>query len=337
MKFSEIILEASYRDESEAELRRETDEWALGPDCPEEGLKAHALKEVLPYSFRTEEQNQRLREVKELLDELNDSDTDSEQIQNQIETLENEKEELESEKDVYDLIPIGNHYDMTLFEVRGESEEWAVGTYDEIYESTKEYLESAYSESGPNAFRKGFAEYYIDEEKVVDTARDFYSDDVYQNPEVYIDDSQRNLSNRQEENISIWESRIEEIEDLIERLEDLKSDDERKNVSVDEKIEELNEQIEELQQNIQDETDSPNGDFPDELIEERIEDMLEDVRSEPKNFLRNFGYEISDYIDEEKLIEAVIDSDGFVSMASYDGNVEEVTVQGKDFYLVRID
>ena len=263
--------------------------------------------------------------------------SESEEVQNQISELEDEKDALESEKDVYDLIENGTHYDMTSFEVKGEGEEWAVGTYDEIYDSAVSFLENLYQESGVDAFRKGFADSFIDEEKVVDVARDVYSDDIYQNPESYFDDSLRNLSNSQEEKIAVWENKIEEIEDLMFRLEELRTDDENKNQSLDEKIDELNDEISELESEIESERDSPEGNFPDELVDDKIEEMVDDVRSDPLYFLKNYGFEIADYIDEDELIKSVIDTDGFGMLASYDGNVEEVEVQGQDFYIFRID
>ncbi len=58
----------------EASDRRIENEWELGPDCPEEGLKAHALLDWLvdqnDVDARTPQETARLMELKELLTEL---------------------------------------------------------------------------------------------------------------------------------------------------------------------------------------------------------------------------------------------------------------------------
>jgi hypothetical protein len=50
------------------------------------------------------------------------------------------------------------------------------------------------------------------------------------------------------------------------------------------------------------------------------------------------GLNWEDYIDKDDFIQGVIDSDGYGScLSSYDGNSDEIYVQGQLFYVIRID
>ena len=184
----------------EAEERRIENEWQLGPDCPEEGLKAHALFDYLVDNNEieplTNEDRLKIEEIKNEIvslnaqyDESEDVDTD---ILDQISDLEDELEELESKVDVYSMIPIGEHYEMKTFKVIPsgiEDQEYAVGDSKEVQDAAEEYVEQLIDDIGYMGFSKGFANSYIDEDEVVKYAEDFYEDDVSQNPEIYLNDN----------------------------------------------------------------------------------------------------------------------------------------------------
>ena len=75
MKNSKIISE-NYQDYVDASERRNNREWELGPDCPEEGIKAHALLSYLEdegLDFFTPElrlELQKLQNTKEQLEKV---------------------------------------------------------------------------------------------------------------------------------------------------------------------------------------------------------------------------------------------------------------------------
>jgi hypothetical protein len=326
----------------DAEERRAEGEWDLGPDCPEEGLKAHALLdwlvdtsdiEVLTNADRIE--IQRINdEIERLNTEYDTSDEVKTDLLDTISDLEDERDELVSKIDVYNIVPTGEYYQMTEFEVIEsadlEGRRYVVGTLDETRESAEEALRQQIDDMGVDAFNHGFAKGHLDKDKIEDTARDYFYQDIWDNPEAFLDDSQRELSNKQDDNINLLERKIKQAEDSIESLEELDG--------TEEKIEELQDMIVDWEEEIQEIKDDPQGDFPSELIDEKIDEMVEDAVSDPEYFLSNYGLDWADFIDVEALIEEAIDVDGeahFIN--SYDGNSDEVTVQDQTFVVMRID
>lgn len=329
----------------EAQDRRVENEWELGPDCPEEGLKAHALLDWLvdqgDVELKTNEDRIEIERIKEEIERLNNEYNNSEDVEtdllDEISDLEDELQELEAKIDVYNIIPTGEFYNMTEFEVIDadlDDRRYSVGTEQEMKDSCYEYVEQLIDDIGYGGFNIGFARQHIDSSKVEDYARDVYEDDVYQNPEVYLDESERQLSDDQEEEIKVLNYRISQARASIERLEELLDDDE----SVQDKIDELEEAISEYESEIEDIESSPEGDFPDHLIEEKVEELVSDATDDPESFMSNFGLEWENFIDKDDFIEAVIDADGYGhTINGYDGNADEMKVMDTWYWVMRID
>ena len=334
----------------EASNRRIENEWQLGPDCPEEGLKAHVLLEWLvdqgDVEARTPEQTARLMMLEDLLPELEERETDLEvegqdtsEISDRIYEVETEILELSDKIDVYNIIPTGDYYEMDEFEVIDaglDDQRYAVGDEDEVKTSCEEKVEQLIDDIGYEGFSRGFAQSYIDSEKVADYAEDYLGEDVYNNPEIYLDESDRQLSDSQEREISVLEYRISKTRKEIENLEEIK--DENTEEEIDEKIDELTDLITEMEEEIESIKDDPNGDFPDDLIQEKIDDLVDDVRSDPEAFLNEHGFDWADFIDKDEFIQGVIDADGYGhTLNGYDGSADEMQVQGTWYYVMRID
>jgi len=334
----------------EASNRRIENEWQLGPDCPEEGLKAHVLLEWLvdqgDVEARTPEQTARLMMLEDLLPELKDQETDLEvegqdtsEISDRIYEVETEILELSDKIDVYNIIPTGDYYEMDEFEVIDaglDDQRYAVGDEDEVKTSCEEKVEQLIDDIGYEGFSRGFAQSYIDSEKVADYAEDYLGEDVYNNPEIYLDESDRQLSDSQEREISVLEYRISKTRKEIENLEEIK--DENTEEEIDEKIDELTDLITEMEEEIESIKDDPNGDFPDDLIQEKIDDLVDDVKSDPEAFLNEHGFDWADFIDKDEFIQGVIDADGYGhTLNGYDGSADEMQVQGTWYYVMRID
>ena len=329
----------------EIDERRMDGEWTLGPDCPEEGLKAHALLIWLEdngdVEVKTNEDLIEIERIKAEIERLNNEYDNSENVEtdilDEISDLENELEVLENKIDVYNIFPTGAHYDLTEFEVIDgdlNDRRYAVGTELEMKDSCYDYVEQLIDDIGYEGFNGSFARSHIDTDKVKDTAQDFYEDDVYQNPEVYLDESERELSDEQEREIEILEKKISSAQDSIERLKEYLIDDE----SIQEQIDELEDAISEFESEIEDIKDSPEGDFPENLVQEKVEELVDDATSDIESFLSNFGLSWEDYIDKDDFIEAVIDSDGYGhTLNGYDGNADEIVVQDETFWVMRID
>jgi hypothetical protein len=346
LRIAQILRER----EEAAQQRREDDEWELGPDCPEEGLKAHALLDWLvdtsDVSTLTNEDKVEIQRLKDEIERLNaeydageDADTS---LLDEISDLEDELTELQEKIDVYNIVPTGGHYNLQSFEVINgglDGREYAVGDDNEMQTSCEDYVEGLIYDIGYEGFPKGFAESYIDTEQVVDYARDFYESDIYDSAESYFDESDRELSRKQEEQIRIFEEKIERNRQTIQQLESFmeEEDDDEKIEEIEEKIEELNENIEEYETEIEDIRENPDGDFPQDMIDEKVEERLDDVRYDPLNFIKEMGLDMSDFIDKDDFIQGVIDSDGYGScMSSYDGNADDVKVNDTTYWVVRI-
>ena len=259
---------------------------------------------------------------------------------NQIDDLEDEINEFDSKIDVYNIIPIGEHYDLQQFEVINSNVDgntYAVGDEDEMQSSCYEYVEQLIDDIGYEGFSNGFAQDYIDSDAVASYAEDVYDDDVRNNPDSYFSDEDRSLSDEQQEEIEILRNKIQQTETLREILEgemDGGEDDDE----TQENIDELTERIEEMESEITDIEEDPSGEFPEDMITEKIDELVSDVKDDPEGFMETFGLNWEDYIDKDEFIKGVIDTDGYGhTMSTYDGNADEVYVQDKLFYVIRID
>jgi hypothetical protein len=233
----------------------------------------------------------------------------------------------------------GSHYDTTEFEVINadiDDRRYAVGDEDEMQSSAYDAVENLIDDIGYEGFNSGFAKQHIDTEAVVSYAEEVYDDDVRNNPDAYFDESERQLSDEQDEKIDILKMRISQTQKLISNFEQQYGDEDDE--SIEEKIDELTDMIVEYDDEIDDIENSPEGEFPEDLIDDKVQDLISDVRRDPEWFMGEYGLDWSEYIDKDDFIQAVIDTDGFGhSINSYDGSADEVTVQDQLFYVMRID
>ena len=333
---------------NEAEERRLDGEWELGPDCPEEGLKAHALLEWLVDNGDVEvmtnedrvEINRLESEIERLQTEYDNDEDVRTDLLDEISDLEDELTELKNKIDVYYITPDGEFYDTSQFEVIDADlygREYAVGTEREMETSAYDRVDNLIDDIGYEGFSKGFAEDYIDTDEVVEYARQFYEDDVRESPESYLNEEDKMLSDEQADEITTLKTRITELESRVERLESqLDGGEDDDDIQYD--IDELNEKIEEYNERITEIEESPEGDFPEELIDDAVEDRLSDVRRNPEDFIKDWGLDMDNFINKRDFIQGVIDADGYGNtLNGYDGNAEEIKVQDKWFYVMRIN
>ena len=334
---------------NEADERRAEGEWDLtNPNIDEIGLKANALLEYLEsegdYQILTNKDREKIQSLRSEIERLNDEYNNSEDVRtdllDSIETLEDELAEFDEYIDVYSLIPEGTHYDMTTFQlVDSINEEYAVADEDEMESSARDYVDNLIDDIGYEGFSKNFVMGFIDEDAVVSYMEDVYDDDVRNNPESYLDESERNLSDKQKDKVNFNNRTIEQLESFISSLEDELNDteDEEEEEELNEKIEESNEKIEELKEEIEEIESDPEGDFPDDLIEEKIEDLVSDVRGSIDYYMNEYGLDYKDYIDRDEFIKGLIDSDGYGMVGGYDGNVSEYYIKDETFYVIRLN
>lgn len=332
----------------EAQERRMDGEWELGPDCPDEGLRAHALLDWLvdngDVDAITNEDRGEIARIENEIERLqNEYDNDEDvrtDLLDEISELEDELSELQSKIDVYNIIPTGSYYDTTEFEVidspNVEGRRYAVGDEDEMKSSAYDYVDQLIDDIGYRGFSENFAKDYIDEDDVIRYAEDMFEDDVRENPDIYLSDEDRMLSSDQEEQIERYELKISQIQSMIERLED--EMDGENDDDIEEKIDELNSEIDDLNTEIEDVKENPDGDFPDELIEDAVKDRVNEVRRDVLGFMEEFGLNWDDYVNKDDFIEGVIDADGYGhTLNGYDGNADEIKVMDEWYYVMRLD
>jgi hypothetical protein len=333
---------------NEAEERRLDGEWELGPDCPEEGLKAHALlnflDEVGDVEVMTNEDRAEMERIKTEIERLQEEYDNDEDVRldllDEISDLEDELTEYENKIDVYNIIPDGKHYDTTRFIVIDAGlgdREYAVGTESEMESSAYDDIDSLIDDIGyENYTNKNFVMNHIDTDEVVSYFRDFYDDDVRESPESYFAEEDRMLSDKQEDQITLLRKKIERIEMNIERLESEFGGEDDDEIQIE--IDELNDEIEELNEEISDIESSPEGDFPEDKIEEAIEDRLRDVKYDPASYINDWGLNYDNFINRRSFIQDVIDTYGYGHIINgYDGTADEQKVRDEWYYVMRIN
>jgi hypothetical protein len=301
----------------EIEERRSNDEWSDYP-IP------FALMEYLQDNGNWDgPSNDEIDEMKSELslsiDELANLDQNSQEYKDMEEQIDNLESRISEYEDVYNIIPVHYTTDYGYFEYGGM--EFLVATDDAADELAYESVKSLIDDDGLGGFNSWLIESHIDGEKVVESFRDYFDEDVRENPEGYLDDDDRELTR-------VSERRISEIEDEISDLQDLLD-------GVDE--DEINEKIEELES----EKEYILGDYDsyeysETAIDAAVENRLREIERDPLNTLKEFGMDVFDYVDIDDLVKEVVDSDGRGHiLASYDGSEDSVDYDGDLYYIYR--
>jgi len=235
----------------------------------------------------------------------------------------------EEGESIYNLVPTDYpHYDLLTFEWLGfdeEGSEWAVGTWDEVYEAAKESLKSLYDDVGLQSFNPDFLNSYIDEYKLRDILEDIYENDVDENPEIYFDKDELPLADWQESKIEKLEEEYEGLEEIF--LDETEEQDDRD--AAEERMEEIADEIQEIK-------DDPQGEPTYEMVEDRVNELVEDRMDNPRQIIDELGLDIDDFIDIDKVIEDTIDIDGTGhTLSGYDGSENEAQINGTWYYVYR--
>jgi hypothetical protein len=278
-------------------------------------------------------------EIDRLDQEYDNAEDPEPDLLDQKSELEDELEELKNKIDVYNIIPTGEFYGLGEFEVidSGLSDRrYAVGDEDDMQRAAYDYLDNLIDDIGFEGFNKGFAMGYLDNEAIADYAEEMYDYDVRESPESYFDEDEKQLSDRQEEDIRVARLFIERAEEQISMLEDRMDGD--NDDDIQEKIDELNELIESHQDEITEIEENPDGEYPEDLIEDKVRSLVSDVRYDPEDFMESYGLEWDKFIDRDDFIKGVIEADGYgQTLNGYDGSADEVKIGDKWFYVMRID
>ena len=340
-----------FRDKkNEGEVRRANNEWDI-EDADEIGLKANALFQYLiengEISVLDDEEQKTLDNLQSQLESLeqqqqdyNTSNEDWQEVwdslQESIEEVEQEIEDVgKNDGDVYDIYPTKyRNYGLTQFEVLMggfRNKDYSVGDYDEMEEASLEYAKQYIDEVGVDGFREHFLQDNIDEDSLREYITDSYEDDVWQNPEVYFNDNDFELTDEEEK-------RIEQLEEYIERMEEEQSNLEGEIEDPDEYSERYDE-IQNMIDKAQEELDNiePDKEPTQEMVDRVIENIVDDALRDPVRYIRDNGLNIKNFIDEDEFAKSLVESDGWGIMNGYDGQYDEVTVNDTSYYIMRIN
>jgi hypothetical protein len=345
------------RESADAELRRENNEWdPADVSGDDEGALANALLDVLynenKVNILTPDDKARLIDAKQQLEELEErrreGGENEDEIINSIDALEDEISELEELFDVYDLIPDDTHYLLKIFKSNKEDiGEWAVGTYEMAYNSALQASREILDDVGIGGINESFLSSYIDEDDIVDDLKYYIESDVYDNPDVYLDETEdRELSKDQEFEIQELE---EKIQILIQKMDSMKSDlddmddesDEYEELS--ELISNVEDEIYEVESEIENFKLNPEGDWDEDKMEDIIKVRLDDLRRDPQDFVENYlGQNWSEYIvrfiNLDDVAEGIVDTDGFAhNLNTYDGIDRDTSFNGETYYAFLIN
>jgi hypothetical protein len=330
----------------EAESRREDNDWGLdNPNIDMEGLAANVLFNYLvKKGDLTAIDEETKNEIKSKLEEYEEiqyryksiKDTASkeelESLEDESIDLLNEIERLKEEgADVYSIIPsmyrsYNNVYNFEVIGLRGE--EYLVGLYDDMYEAAIENTEQLLDDVGAEGLSKSLLQNNLDKKQIRDEMEEFYEDDIRENPEIYFNPNDYELTDEQEE-------RKEQLENYIYQMEDLKTEkeEELENTEDEDIITNLEREIEEIEENIekaQDELDSivPNEEPTEEMIEKMVSKMVRGRDEE--DWLKELDRDLKDYVNMRGVAEDIVQHDGISTMSSYNSTYEDVYITGPD-------
>jgi predicted nucleic acid-binding Zn-ribbon protein len=330
---------------AEMDSKRESNEWDF-QNHDDEGLKAMALLEWLEGEGKLkvldDEEKEELKTLTQQLEDLNarydDEDRDGDpdenvEILNKIDEVQERIDELtEDVGDVYDMYPTRySHYGLTQFEVLVDGfngEEYTVGTYNEMDDAALKYAESYIDDIGVDGFNESFIEDYLDVDAIVNMAEEDYDYQVRDYPDSYFSDEDYELTSEQENRIAELESQISDLEQEQSELDTDRED-------YDELYEDFQNHIDALQEEL--DGIEVSTEPTEDMIENKVYELVRDVRRDPLDYLKNYGYNIKDYIDEDALAQGLIDSDGWGIMNSYDGNYDSIDIAGETYYIMRIN
>jgi protein subunit release factor A len=202
-----------------------------------------------------------------------------------------------------------------------------VGLYDDMYEAAVENQEQLLDDVGLEGLSSWLIEDNLDKQQIRDEMEEFYEEDIRENPEIYFNPGDYELTDEQEK-------RKEQLEDYINEMEYLKTEkeEELENIEDEDIITNLEREIEEIEENIEKTQDELDSILPDEPTEEMIEKMVSKmVRGrDEKDWLKELGRDLKEYVDMKSVARDIVDHDGIGAMSSYDGKYDEVYITRPD-------
>jgi len=237
------------------------------------------------------------------------------------------------DEDIYNLLPADyTHYGLPTFEWMGEDDQgltMAIGDWGQVYEAAKEYTQNLWNDMGSEAFSKSFVENYIDEDSIRSYFEDVFENDVRYSPESWFDDEDLPLSNEQISEIAKLEEEKETLDEIIANHDDVYTDVEIE--LAEDRFQEIEDEIDRINSN-------PEGEPTEDMIENIVSSLVDEKMYNVVNSMSEYGMELDEYIDVDRLIEDVVDTDGIgPALSSYDGEEHEEHINGTWYHAIRVE
>ena len=335
----------------DTEYLRRSKEWEIGPDMSELAKKANALFQFLVNQGELIEADEDTKERMEALasrkftmeKEIEEDPNPRPELVRQIEQIDEELNELYEEfSDVYNIELDDEDYsgwDISSFNVEKLGQRYMVGDEYDMENAAEKYLEQLYDDIGYSHLPDWILEDALDKDGVVYYFKELFSDDVYNNPEDYLQEQGKDFSQEQKK---FYDSHKLESNALLKRI--LKLSEGIKNEPEGEREDQMRELIKKLEDKYfgliekMDEIEAePEGEYKEDAIQEKIDELVESVEENLMKYIEDYGLEINNFLDGEEIIRLVIQSDGYQVMSSHDGELNEEYVDGETFYIIRID
>jgi hypothetical protein len=220
--------------------------------------------------------------------------------------------------------------------------EWTVGDESQIEIAAYDSVKDSLQDNGYEYLPKYLVERHIDADTVANEARENYNYWVYDSPESYLDETDRELSKSQQKEIDEYQEKIDKYTSFREKATERQENydpDSREWKALEKGIDKLTDLISDLEYDIENIKEEPDGEWDEGRMEEVIDQYVEEARRDPLGYLKDLGVEkYDDYIDDDELIKDIIDSDGYYNTLNrYNGEGDTVVWDDEIYHIMNTD
>jgi len=262
-----------------------------------------------------------------------------------------------------------SHYGLDQYENEDDGGTYAIGDEDEMDDAMDEYAQNRVDD-GIEYFEDWYLEDHLEPndsaiEQFAEEEADHRLSDMT-DEEILEEAGYENMDEAKEQ----WEEKDSEKDDIEERMNDLESEkDELESEQADldyeededeynrleeeidlkrEEIGDLEIELHDLESEMETLQEIYEGEqveqAKDELRENYTENTIEEIRNDGVDyFVSNLGWDREDaidsffWLDEESLKEAIKNDEGWEVLASYDGNYDEINMDGNLYIIMQTD
>ena len=156
---------------------------------------------------------------------------------------------IDESYDVYDIIPMGDNFDMRIFAVKDDLDtQWMVGTEEQTHESAVDNLKDMVdSEGAQNLFSDDFITGSVNIGDFNRYLRGHLDDMIYEDPEGWLSDEARDLTDKQQDFIKYLNIKKERLEQKLQNADQDEEDEIQEQISeIEEKINDIEIELDDI-------------------------------------------------------------------------------------------